>query len=74
MNTQILAIIAITAVVGLVFAATMVQAVDAHRHRSQSQSISQSATSGNGGQSQNVASQQQGSHNSAIVVGIQDRD
>jgi hypothetical protein len=71
MNTQILAIIAITAVVGLVFAATIVQTVDARRH---SQSATQVAVSGNGGQSQNVASQQQGSHNSAIVVAIQDRD
>jgi hypothetical protein len=39
-----------------------------------SQSISQAAVSGNGGQSQNVANQQQGNGNSAAVVGIQNRD
>jgi hypothetical protein len=71
MNTQILAIIAITAVVGLVFAATLVQTVDARRHNSQS--ATQVAVSGNGGQSQNVASQQNGDRNSAVVVGIQNR-
>jgi hypothetical protein len=70
MNTQILAIIAMTAVVGLVFAATIVQEVDARR----SQSATQVAISGHGGQSQNVLSQQQGRHNSAIVVGIQNHE
>ncbi len=38
-----------------------------------SQSISQAAVSGNGGQSQNIANQQQGNGNSAAVVGIQNR-
>jgi uncharacterized membrane protein len=69
MNTQTLAIIAIAAVVGLVFAATIVQAVDARR-----QSATQVAIAGREGQAQNVLSQQQGRHNSAVVVGIQNHE
>jgi capsular polysaccharide biosynthesis protein len=66
MNQKVVVAI-VAAVLGLVFAATIVQTVDARR----SQNAVQVAVSGEHGQSQNVANQQQGRHNSAIVIGIQ---
>jgi hypothetical protein len=68
MNTQILAIIAIATVVGLVFAATMVQTVDARR-----QDRLQIARSGPGGQVQNVEKQSQGDNNFVIIRAEQNK-
>ena len=68
MNTQILSIIAIATVVGLVFAATIVQTVDARR-----QDRLQIARSGPGGQVQNVEKQSQGDNNFVIIRAEQNK-
>jgi hypothetical protein len=68
MNTQILAIVAIAAVVGLIFAATIVQAVDAKR-----QDRLQIARSGPGGQVQNIEKQSQGDNNFVIIRAEQNK-
>jgi hypothetical protein len=82
MNTNTKTIVALAAVVAI--SAILVGSVIAEdamarrcRHNGggdRSQSISQAAVSGNGGQSQNIANQQQGNGNSAAIVGIQNRD
>ena len=81
MNTNTKTIVALAAVVAI--SAILVGSVIAedamarrcrHNGGDRSQSISQAAVSGNGGQSQNIANQQQGNGNSAAIVGIQNRD
>ncbi len=84
MNTNTKTIVALAAVVAIsAILVGSVLAEDAmakrchyrsHNGGDRSQSISQAAVSGNGGQSQNIANQQQGNGNSAAVIGIQNRD
>jgi hypothetical protein len=78
MNTNTKTIVALTAIVAisaiLVASALTSDAMARRCHSSHnSQSLAQGAVASNGGQAQNVATQQQGNSNSAVTIGTQSR-
>jgi len=87
MNTNtktIVALVAVLAITAVLVTSVLVGDAEARkckRHSGggggggdRSQSISQAAVSGNGGQSQNIASLQNGHDNASVNIGVQNRD